>query len=234
MNLETIRIAFVAAVLYALKVIAADVSSAYIQAMTIEKVYTTAGPEFGSTQGRFMIIVKALYGLRSSGAMWHQHLAESLRALGFRPCEADPDLWMREMQDHYEYIAVIVDDLLIFSRCPQDIIDFLTKAEGYELKGVGIPEYFSGADIEYDESKGCWIYSAKTYVKSVCEHIEKLLNIKLKNYGSPMEAGDHPELDDTDMLFGSEISIYQMLVGCAQWAVILGRFDIQFTTNTMA
>ena len=49
-----------------------------------------------------------------------------------------------------------------------------------------------------------------------------------------MEAGDHPEVDDTDMLYGSEISIYQMLIGCAQWAVILGHFDVQYATNTLA
>ena len=29
-------------------------------------------------------------------------------------------------------------------------------------------------------------------------------------------------------------AIYQMLIGCAQWAIALGRFDIQLTTNTLA
>ena len=43
---------------------------------------------------------------------------------------------------------------------------------------------------------------------------------KLKCYGSPMEPGDHPELDETDLLYGAEITRYQMLIGCAQWAVI--------------
>jgi hypothetical protein len=32
---------------------------------------------------------------------------------------------------------------------------------------------------------------------------------------------------------GEEISIYQMLIGCAQWAVTIGRYDIQCTTNTL-
>jgi hypothetical protein len=154
--------------------------------------------------------------------------------MGFRPCRDDADLWMREMNDHYEYMAVIVDDLLVFSKLPQEILTFLTEVEGFELKGVGIPEYYSGADLEYDEKHGYWIYSAKTYIKSVCERIEKLLQIKLKNYGSPMEPGDHPEVDETDLLFGSEIAVYQMLIGCAQWAVTLGRMDVQFATNTLA
>ena len=35
----------------AYKIIAADVSSAYIQAVTVEKIYTIAGPELGTNQG---------------------------------------------------------------------------------------------------------------------------------------------------------------------------------------
>ena len=64
--------------------------------------------------------------------------------------------------------------------------------------------------------------------------IEKLLECELKNYGSPMEVDDHPELDESEELFGNDITIYQMLLGCAQWAVMLGRFDVQYATNTLA
>ena len=116
-DLETVRIAFVAAVLMELQIVAADVGSAYIQAFTIEKVFTIAGPEWGfiGLEGAILIVEKALYGLKSSGAMWHQKLADSLRMMGFKQCCADPDFWMRDMNGHYEFIAVIVDNLLIFS-----------------------------------------------------------------------------------------------------------------------
>jgi hypothetical protein len=76
--------------------------------------------------------------------------------------------------------------------------------------------------------------SAKTYIKNTCKKIEDIFGIKLKNYGSPMEDSDHPEVDETDFMSIEEISKYQMLVGCAQWAVTIGRFDIQYATNTMA
>jgi hypothetical protein len=48
-NLETVRIALVAAILMELKVIAADVGSAYIQAYTKEKVYMVAGEGIWTT-----------------------------------------------------------------------------------------------------------------------------------------------------------------------------------------
>ena len=112
-ELETIRLAFVAAVLMVLKVIAADVGSAYVQAFTKELIYAIAGPEFGKWAGKTIIIVKALYGLKSSGAMWHMKFAKNLRNLGFFPCEVDHDLWMRDRGNHWEYVAVIVDDLVL-------------------------------------------------------------------------------------------------------------------------
>ena len=81
---------------------------------------------------------------------------------------------------------------------------------------------------------GYWQMSAKTYIKNTCEKIEGLFDVKLKNYGSPMETGDHPEIDESDLLDPEETTKYQMLVGCAQWAVSLGRYDIQYATNLMA
>ena len=49
-----------------------DIGSAYREAKTKEKVYIIAGPEFGELEGHLLIIVKALYGLRSSGLRWHE------------------------------------------------------------------------------------------------------------------------------------------------------------------
>jgi len=60
-NLETVRIAFLEAEVFDLDIIAADVSSAYIQAFTSEKVFVKAGPEFGRMRDA-MIVVRALYG----------------------------------------------------------------------------------------------------------------------------------------------------------------------------
>ena len=94
------------------------------------------------------------------------------------------------------------------------------------MKGVGEQEYYSGTDIEFDEEWKCWTMSAKTYIKSVCDRIEKFPEINLKNYGLPLDAGDHLDMDDTDILPSDDISVYQMFIGCLQWAVTLGRYDV--------
>ena len=50
----------------------------------------------------------------------------------------------------------------------------------------------------------------------------------------PLEKGDHPEIDTTAELDEEGIKKYQTMNGCLQWAVSLGRFDIQTATMTMS
>jgi Reverse transcriptase (RNA-dependent DNA polymerase) len=93
----------------------------------------------GELEGHTLIIVKALYGLRSSGARWHDRLFDTLSAMGFTPSKVDSDIWMRDCGDHYKYIACYVDDLLIAStKNIQSIIDALeAKHNSFKLKGTG-------------------------------------------------------------------------------------------------
>jgi hypothetical protein len=70
-----------------LKIMVADVSSAYLEAFTQEKVRFIAGPKFGPLQGHLLDIDHALYGLRTSGARWHDHLADVLDNMGNFQCK---------------------------------------------------------------------------------------------------------------------------------------------------
>ena len=80
-------------------------------------------------------------------------LADNLWNMGFRPCQAYSDLWLRPWMYHYEAIAVITDGLLLFTNNPADILEPLRKAFGYEIKGFGTPEYYNRVDVGYDKGK---------------------------------------------------------------------------------
>jgi hypothetical protein len=123
---------------------ATDIGNAYLEAYKGEKVYIIAGPEFGDREGHILIIRKALFGLRSSGLRWYETFSACLRNMGFFPSKAEPEIWMCRVDDHYKYIAIYVDDLAIASKDPQSIIDVLTKAHGFKLKGTGPIEYHLG------------------------------------------------------------------------------------------
>ena len=65
--------------------------------------------------------------------------------MGFSPSKVDADLWYRKQSDHYEYIARYVDDLIVFSRKPMEVMAELQ--ETYHMKGVGKPQYYLGGDV---------------------------------------------------------------------------------------
>jgi CRISPR/Cas system CSM-associated protein Csm4 (group 5 of RAMP superfamily) len=50
---------------------ATDIRNAYLEAFTSERVFIIAGPEFGELEGHILVISKAYYRLRSSGARWN-------------------------------------------------------------------------------------------------------------------------------------------------------------------
>jgi len=150
---DSISIEFLIAALNDLDLAAADIGNAYLQAETKEKIYAIAGPEFGEFQGRTMIIIRALYGLKSSEAAWHDHFEQTLHDLGFQTSYEDPDVWMHpEVKGngfmHYEYILVYVDDLLIISHQAMLIVN--TFKSQYRLKDdeVGKPKTYLGAHVK--------------------------------------------------------------------------------------
>jgi hypothetical protein len=73
----------------------ADIENTYLPASITEKVWTVLGPEFVDDAGKRALIVRALYGLQSAGAEFRNHLDECRNNLGWSPCRADRDIWMK-------------------------------------------------------------------------------------------------------------------------------------------
>ncbi|GFH49007.1 hypothetical protein CTEN210_05483 [Chaetoceros tenuissimus] len=76
---DSVRIALTIASLNDLDLFACGVESAYLCADCLEEFWCVASSEFGSDEGKVLLIVRALYGLKSSGAAWRAMLAKVLR-----------------------------------------------------------------------------------------------------------------------------------------------------------
>ena len=61
--MRNLRLAMLLAELNGLQLWGADVGNAYIQALTKEKLYIVAGPEFEEIQGHVLVMNKKLYGI---------------------------------------------------------------------------------------------------------------------------------------------------------------------------
>lgn len=150
---ETVRIAFTYAALNGLDILASDIQNAYLQAPVSEKYWTTCGPEFGpECNGKKARVVRALYGLKSAGRDFRNHLRDCMTQLGYESCLADPDLWMRkgvnkEGKDYYEYMLLYVDDCLCVSSEPRAALEEIDKYFPMKSGSIEIPKIYLGAKI---------------------------------------------------------------------------------------
>jgi hypothetical protein len=118
---ESVRSALTLAELNDLDVMMGDIENAHLTAPITEKVWNVIGPEFGEDAGKRARIVRELYGLKSLGAAFRNHLASCMDQLGWKPCLADRYLWMKEETrpddgvKYWAYILIYVDDILCAS-----------------------------------------------------------------------------------------------------------------------
>ena len=214
-----------------------DVGNAYLNGITREKVFAVLGPVYGpELEGRVTIVVKAFYGLKTSCARWAEHLADTLRVLGWNRSKALNDVWMRDCGERYEYLAVYSDDIIVASKDPKEAYKIIQKH--YTMKGVGVPEYFLGAACgresgPFNEKGSTTTLSANVYIQNLIQHIEEVFGV-LRSYTVPMDPDYHPELDDSPLLGEESISKYRMFTGSAQWEITLGRIDIGYATTTLS
>lgn len=239
---ESVRIAFTLAALNGLDIWACDIGNAYLNADCREKIWTVTGTEFGSDKGKVALVVRALYGLKSSGAAWRALLAETLVALGYTSTKADPDVWIKSEttpngHDYYAIVLVYVDDMIHMHHNPQGFMKQVNEV--YRLKdGYGRPDRYLGANIERVELSESgdilWSATCRDYVHSAIKNLEETLEAEgksLKSYSRksqdrPFPSHYKPEVDVSPVLTEELHSRYLQLIGILRWSVELGRIDI--------
>ena len=243
---DSVRIALTIAALNGLKVRACDIQNAYLTAPCREKIWTVAGPEFGSDAGKNMLIVRALYGLKSSGASYRSFFADMLHEIGFRPSMADPDVWMRPaIKDsglkYWEYILCYVDDVLCIHEDPTIALKQIATKFKLKEDKMDEPDIYLGASLsKMDNVDGdeCWAMSSDKYCAAFVTNVEESLEKKGLKLPSkcvtPLRSGYKPELDATCELKADGLQWYQEIIGSLRWAVELGRVDILLETSLMS
>jgi len=193
---------------------------------------------YSSVVSRDSVRIAFLYGLKSSGAAWRAHLANTLRQLGYKSCLADPDVWMRPATkpdgfQYYEYVLVYVDDVLVLSH--QAVLTMKALEEFYRLKdGYSEPTRYLGAEIKKwtfpdENARFKWAMSSAQYVKEAIENIELHLVLqdrKLYTSHQPLPTNYVPELDITPLLDDDQTNFYQSQISILRWMIELGRLDI--------
>ena len=252
---DTVRIGFLMAALNNLDVLAGDIQNAFLAAPTKEKIFFYAGDEWKADKDKVVIVVRALYGLKSSALQFRNCLAETLgNRLGYKSSLADPDLWYKPMKtangfEYYAYILVYVDDLLLIMKDPKEAMSQIKESFTVKPASIEQPQKYLGADISkvyYADGSYGWTIGSETYITQAVNNLKKRMkqegfeyNKKLSdvNY-SPQQPFStlnyRPEMDVSLECSDAQIQFFQNLIGILRWVVELGRIDINFEVSILS
>jgi len=162
-----------------------------------------------------------------------------MEALGYKPTQADPDLWIKRAikgdgTPSYKMMLIYVDDVLHLSEDPSEDMNNLNKL--YRLKdGTGESDRYLGGNVERvqtDDGSIAWSLSCHDYLSNAIKQVQEELaqkDLSLKEFGTglrPYPASYRPEMDVTPTLDEMGTNRFQQLIGILRWSIELGRIDI--------
>ena len=106
-----------------------------------------------------MIIVHALYELKSSGAASWSLLAYQLYDIGYKSTIGDPDVWIcptvkQEGYEGYEMVLVYVDDTSVISHKPLKTSNRIQENFKFKNDDVKPPIMYLAAKLVYQVFNG--------------------------------------------------------------------------------
>jgi hypothetical protein len=97
-------------------------------------------------------------------------------------------------------------------KAPQDFIDVLVEQHKFKLKGTGPISFHLGCDF-FREEDNTLCMAPRKYIDKMIQNYERMFGEKPRtNVYSPLEKGDHPELDDSEFLEPDDVTKYQSIV----------------------
>ena len=235
---DSIRLFLLVVALNDIEVQSADVQNAFLTAPVLEKMWMVAGPEFGPEQGKNMIVVRALYVLKSASASFRSFMANKLDGLGFKSSKADFDIWLRpavkeDGEEYYEYVMLYVEEVMAANHQAIKVMEDLGRGIKYKNDKIETPDSYLGAQLvlkTLPNDLKCWYMSSDKYVNAAIKNVEEAIkkkSLKIPNkVRTPMDGTFIPELDGTLELDNTDVKFYQEFIGILRLATELGRADV--------
>jgi hypothetical protein len=171
-----------------------------------------------------------------------------MRTIGFKSCEGDPDLFMREFdrfgsnETFYEYMLLYVDGVLSISDNAEANIRKLSNFFPMKESSIKPPSTYLGSTISQailPNGVQCWTMGSSKYIKGVMMNVEKSLKDKFqlslpKKATNPFPTNYSAEVDTSPELPPDQANYFQTLIGIAIWLVELGRIDIHAEVSMLS
>jgi Reverse transcriptase (RNA-dependent DNA polymerase) len=206
-----------------------DVSTAFLHGDIGDTEVFMEQPEgFGDGTSKVCKLEKCLYGLKQAPRAWFHTFTSHLRAMGFEPSIADPNLWFGTVSGVVVFMVIVVDDTLITS---SDIAVTMQaeKAILGKFKGSSSDaEWYCGMKLSW-QLDGSVIVTQSAHVAQI---LEKYNLHRVKGRSTPMD--NQPRLTKEGELLDTAQYPYASVVGACLYITGNTRPDGASTINRLA
>ncbi|EKG09075.1 Reverse transcriptase RNA-dependent DNA polymerase, partial [Macrophomina phaseolina MS6] len=175
-------------------------------------------------------LLKALYGLKESPALWQRHFCNTLTELGLEPIPDAPCLYANS----HLFVFFFVDDVIVAyhkddERYAEVFQDDLFQR--YEMRMMGEIQWFLALRIVRNRQERLLWLSQESYINSL---ITKY-NVKEANAPATPLPQDEPLTPNEDShATPQNVHTFQSKMGSVQFAAISTRADIAFAASALS
>jgi hypothetical protein len=207
-----------------------DVKTAFLNGEVEEEVYIEQPEGFILHNKRSHVckLKKALYGLKQAPRAWYGRIDSFLQSLGFTKSIADPNLYIKVIQNHPVLLVLYVDDLFLTGE--EDLIA-QTKRElskEFEMKDLGLMHYFLGLEV--------WQKPGEIFLtqsKYAIDILRRFGMMDCKSMTTPMISNLKKLQDQVTGSDPEDPTMYRQIIGSLMYLVHT-RPDICYAVNALS
>lgn len=233
---SSLRYLFALSAKYGLSIEQMDATTAFLQGDLTEEIYMEQPPCFQKSDQpkRVCRLNKALYGLKQSSRVWNAKLDAALRRFGMTPSKYDPCLYYCIKGNRMIFVAIYVDDVIIFSNDNMLTNEIKMKLNNtFRMKDLGPASSCLG--IRITRENGAVALDQEAYIESVLsrfnmQHAKAVStpmnsSLKLTKEMAPQTADEVSKMKEIP---------YQEAVGSIMYLAQCTRPDVLFAVSQLS
>lgn len=203
-----------------------DVKTAFLYGDMTEEVYMKVPKGMTTKKGIVCKLNKSLYGLKQASRCWNIKFDAFLKIFNLIQSTADPCVYCRDLQNDRVYLALYVDDGLIFASS-QKLLDFILS----HLRSVfeiteGKADYFVGLQIERIRKDKIIFIHQQAYAETVLKRFQMF---EAKSVSTP--ADPHKYLTSANDNKLEQNFPFREAIGNLMFLAIVSRPDLMYVVG---
>ena len=208
-----------------------DVKGAYLHPPIECDVYVKQPPGYQQSPNLVLKLKKSLYGLKQCGRNWHCSLHQYLREMNFLQSNADPCVFIQNVESGTTILLVWVDDIIIASSS-KELMDNAKNIlrDRFNMKDLGEISSFLG--IDFQRKKECITMSQSHFLK---ELLTRFGFDQCKPRSTPCEVipNSYQASNDTEATDENCVRRYRQMVGSLVYAMTCTRPDLSYCVTKL-